>query len=64
MKEITYHHTATARGYVPVEGGYDEPYNGRFGRGYIKHYPNKSGLLNGCRSNTYHRIEYYIFDNK
>lgn len=49
------HHTAYARGYVSRKNpdGYTEPYNGKFGKGYIQHTP--------CYHSTrYHYVTYFI----
>lgn len=59
------HHTSSARGYVRAKSIKIDYYEGKFGRGFIVGYPNKKGFLNGsgryCFSNTYYRIDYWIF---
>lgn len=55
MTIYKYHHTASRRGYCRMsEIGTFEPYEGRFGRGYIK----RLGCHNG--STRYEDIAYYI----
>lgn len=50
-----YHHTSLTRGYIPKKyAAIVEPYKGRFGEGYILHWPNSG-------SNQYHEISYYIW---
>lgn len=59
MKQYREHHTSWARGYVSRKPnsdgtyGYSEPYNGKFGKGYIEHTPSWS-------TTQYHTITYYI----
>ena len=52
-----YHHTAAARGYISRRVKFDsrpaEPYNGRFGRGYIVRSPRWD-------TTNYHYVTYYI----
>ena len=51
------HHSARSRGYVHSGRPYISLYQGRFGNGFIYHYPNNQS----CRkSNQYHDIEYWI----
>lgn len=59
--KVSYHHSATARGYRGVNQGVAViPYTGRFGTGYKALIPNLQGKVNGRTSNRYYRIEYYI----
>ena len=59
---LHYHHSASERGYIRSKAEPRiYPYEGRFGRGFTVSYPNVKGLLNGAVSNTYHRIEYYVY---
>ena len=59
MKQYKEHHTSWARGYISRKPnsdgtyGYREPYNGKFGKGYIEHKPSLT-------STQYHLITYYI----
>lgn len=55
--EVIAHHTAIAKGYEPVKSERTECYSGKFGTGYIKHYPTKGSDV---RSSWFHRIEYFI----
>lgn len=55
--EMVAHHTAIAKGYEPVKSERTECYSGKFGTGYIKHYPSK---YSNVRSVWSHRIEYFI----
>lgn len=56
------HHSAVARGYCPVYNhNAIEPYNGRYGSGYIVHEASRRPSIQwGYRSDSYHRIFYYI----
>lgn len=57
-----YHHSAFRRGYHHVSIGLTkEPYEGRFGKGYIISYPSIKKGIGSKISNNYHVIEYYIF---
>ena len=50
------HHTATAAGYISRRlARVIEPYNGRFGRGFVARYPRYD-------TTRYHTVEYYIFE--
>lgn len=49
------HHTAIARGFISDYNGYQQAYNGRFGQGFIWHYPSSRRKLN-----RHHVIGYYI----
>ena len=53
MKNLTYHHTALARGYIRVGETRTESYNGRFGHGekLFRHNPNSSRFC---------LVDYYI----
>ena len=51
---------ATAKGYVGVNGFYEEPYKGKYGEGIKRHYPSKLGTSNGHKSNSFHKIEYVV----
>ena len=59
LKRVGYreHHTACSRGYCRKTFGWIERYNGRFGRGFVIHYPN-----NYCRnkSSNFHTIVYIV----
>lgn len=50
------HHSAWLRGYVKRKEGFYTQYSGRFGRGYVVHWPNSTGST----TNNYHRVEYYL----
>ena len=52
------HHTAIARGYCRVYDYHEEYYDGRFGRGYIAHYPTLRATQ--FRGNNWHMIEYIL----
>ena len=53
-RNLTFHHTARAQGYVSAKGaGYVVPYKGRFGRGY-KHYTHNPN------STYYCYVTYYV----
>ena len=55
---LTYHHSATERGYIRKnEGIRVGKYSGKFGEGYIVKYPNCQYHI----SNRYYRIEYYLY---
>lgn len=56
--ELSYHHTASKKGYITKDHGYFESYAGRFGKGLIYHQPNNQGSPHN--SNNYHYITYYI----
>ena len=49
----TYHHTAFASGYFPVDCYRVENYNGRYGRGFRVH-------VNAPNTTRFHKVEYYI----
>lgn len=54
--EMKRHHTAIAKGYCGVSDYSEEYYEGRFGIGYIAHYPTlRYGTFKG---NNWHLIEY------
>lgn len=53
---ISYHHSATAAGYIRVGVAEVDLYSGRFGNGLIVRY-------NNPLSNRYCRIEYYLTNN-
>lgn len=59
LKRVGYkeHHTACCVGYCRKTYGWIERYNGRFGRGFVLHYPN-----NYCpnKSNDFHTIVYIV----
>lgn len=58
------HHSALCMGYIPVRNdGFKEAYCGRYGVGYIVHHANLRASINGKRSNKYHVIDYYIYEN-
>lgn len=57
MPLLKSHHNALCRGYIHKGCGYIEEYSGRFGTGFIYHYPN----CEFNKSNRYHVIEYLIF---
>lgn len=57
--EVIAHHTAIARGYEPVKSERTECYSGKFGTGYIKHYPTLK-TRGSFRGHSYHIIEYFI----
>lgn len=54
---LIYHHSSLCRGYLRKDCGFEQPYSGRFGFGFIKHIPN----CNRKVSNNYHWIDYYIY---
>lgn len=51
------HHTACCAGYCRKSYGWIDRYNGRFGRGFILHFPN-SYYRN--KSNDFHTIVYMV----
>lgn len=56
---------ASKKGYVGVNGAYEEPYDGRYGKGKILHKPSKEGFYSnkrGCwvHSNEYHQVVYIV----
>lgn len=55
---MEYHHTAIARGYCRFNDYHEEYYDGRFGRGYIIHYPTLRATQ--FRGNNWHMIEYVL----
>ena len=59
LKRVGYkeHHTACGYGYCRKTFGWIERYNGRFGRGFVIHYPN-SYYRNKC--SDYHTIVYIV----
>lgn len=61
--EVEEHHTATARGYICKGETRREQYAGRFGTGFIEHYPNADRPA-PHHSNKYHVIAYFIEVNK
>lgn len=50
------HHSAMMRGYVAKDGGFYTQYSGRFGRGYVIHWPN----THNSYSKQYHVVEYWV----
>ena len=59
LKRVGYkeHHTACFRGYCRRNYGWIERYNGRFGRGFLLHYPN---CYYRNISSNYHTIVYIV----
>lgn len=59
LKRVGYkeHHTACCAGYCRKSYGWIERYNGRFGRGFVLHFPN-SYYRN--KSNDFHTIIYMV----
>ena len=55
---LHYHHSALSRGYQCKDFERVDHYNGRFGRGYVRHIPN---AVNCIGTNNYHTIEYYVY---
>ena len=53
MKELRFHHSALARGYIKVGMTVEKPYKGRFGVG-------KKILKNNPNSSRYYIVEYWI----
>ena len=61
QKFFKLHHSAMSRGYRRMrDGELVVEYNGRFGLGYIVHYPTQNYHGNKACGNRYHMIEYYI----
>jgi len=58
---MKYHHSALSRGYIRKGHGWTQQYNGKFGKGEIRHIPNAETTI---KTNNYHLIEYYIEDNQ
>lgn len=57
----TVHHSATKRGYIRLDNLYIEEYNGKFGYGYVVHYPSRDKINRAPYwSNSYHKIVYVI----
>ena len=56
VEQLKYHHTAMFRGYVTrKEYGIIEPYNGKFGNGFVVKRPN-------WNSTQYSFVDYYIYE--
>lgn len=53
MKELRFHNSALARGYIKVGITVEKPYKGRFGVG-------KKILKNNPNSSRYYIVEYWI----
>ena len=61
MKQCKLHHSAMAKGYRRVKDGELKlPYDGKFGKGYVIHYPTLNYCGGRASSNGFHIIEYYI----
>lgn len=59
--EMKYHHDAIAKGYCGVKNQHEDYYDGRFGVGYIVHYPTlDKSRIHAFRGNSWHIIEYYV----
>lgn len=56
-----YHHRSVERGYHSSSYAYVEPYSGKFGVGFIVHYPTK---CSNVRGNGFHSIDYFILQDK
>lgn len=58
---LKHHHTSKQLGYRSLSQGEEFiPYDGKYGKGFICLYPNRSKLL-PSHSNRYYFIEYYIY---
>ena len=50
------HHSSLARGYIKKDAGFYTQYSGKFGHGYVIHWPN----AHNSDSNQYHVVEYFV----
>lgn len=59
LKRLGYkeHHSASSYGYCRKTYGWIERYNGRFGRGFVLHYPN---CFYRNKSSNFHTIVYIV----
>lgn len=59
---VYHHHSACARGYSRVKDGlYLETYNGRFGRGFVRHMPSLHYYPTPSPSLSNHTIQYWVY---
>ena len=57
--KCTYHHRSIARDYRPSGSYCLEKYSGKFGVGFILRLPSNVSF---CNSNSYHEIQYYLYE--